>query len=86
MDKILTKEECYEKATLLELGNNPTGTRQEVVWKAMEIYAQQFGKEILENQFEAVTDYTFRQSVVSTSDIEEIFKRHGIDLEEEPKF
>lgn len=37
----MTKEEAYEKATMQELGGNPNGTRQDVVWRAMEIYSQQ---------------------------------------------
>lgn len=37
----MTKEEAYEKATMQELGGNPNGTRQDVVYRAMEIYAKQ---------------------------------------------
>lgn len=40
-DKFLSKEECYEKATMQELGGNPNGTRQDVIWRAMEMYANQ---------------------------------------------
>lgn len=34
----MTKEEAYEKATMIELGNNPNGTRQDVIYKAMDIW------------------------------------------------
>ncbi len=37
-----SKEDCYNEATLKSLGNNPQGTRQDVIYLAMEIYAQQF--------------------------------------------
>lgn len=37
----MTKEEAYEKATMISIGENPNGTRQDVVYKAMEIYTKQ---------------------------------------------
>ena len=33
------KEDCYNEATLKSLGNNPQGTRMDVVYLAMDIYA-----------------------------------------------
>ncbi len=37
-----TKQECYEEATLKSVGDNPQGTRMDVIYLAMEIYADQF--------------------------------------------
>ena len=34
------KEKAYEKATMQELGGNPFGTRQDVVWRSMDIFAK----------------------------------------------
>lgn len=42
----MTKEEAYQKATLQQLGNNPQGTRQDIIYAAMEIYADSFLKGI----------------------------------------
>jgi hypothetical protein len=39
------KRKCYEEATLKSLGNNPQGTRIDVVYLAMEIYASLKTKE-----------------------------------------
>jgi len=32
------KEDCYELATLKQLGNNPQGTRMDVVYMAMDLF------------------------------------------------
>ena len=40
-EKTKTKEQCYEEATLKSLGNDPQGTRMDVVYLAMDIYANQ---------------------------------------------
>lgn len=37
----MNKEQVYEKITMQELGGNPNGTRQEIVWKSMDEYAEQ---------------------------------------------
>ena len=37
-----TKEQAYELATQREIMTNPNGTRQDVIYKAMDIYAAQF--------------------------------------------
>ena len=42
------KNDCYELATLRELGNNPQGTRMDVVYKAMDIYADLKVKKAIE--------------------------------------
>ncbi len=47
----MTKEEAYELATMQELGGNPNGTRQDVVWRAMELYAKQEAIEFLQDFF-----------------------------------
>jgi len=51
----MTKEEAYEKATMQELGGNPNGTRQDVVWRAMDIYSRHqatcYGNFILKKNF-----------------------------------
>lgn len=36
----MTKEEAYEKATLQQIGNNPVGTRQDIIYAAMDIYSE----------------------------------------------
>lgn len=36
-----SKEEIYNTATLENIGNNPTGTRMDVVYAAMDRYAKQ---------------------------------------------
>ncbi len=47
----MTKEEAYELATMQELGGNPNGTRQDVVWRAMELFAEQEKKrEVNDNE------------------------------------
>ena len=43
----MTKEKAYEIATMQELGTNPTGTRQDVIYKAMDIYAEQTSIEFI---------------------------------------
>lgn len=35
----MTKEDVYEKITMQELGGNPNGTRQEIIWKSMDYFA-----------------------------------------------
>lgn len=42
----MTKEEAYEKATMISIGENPNGTRQDVVYKAMEIYTDEIRFEL----------------------------------------
>lgn len=42
MDKILTKEECYEKAVREETAKNKYVTLEKVIYAAMDIYASQF--------------------------------------------
>lgn len=37
----VSKNEAYEKATMQELGGNPTGTRQDVIYRAMDLYAKE---------------------------------------------
>lgn len=37
----MSKEDCYNEATRIELGNNPQGTRMDVIYRAMELYAAQ---------------------------------------------
>lgn len=39
-----TREECYNEATLKSLGTNPQGTRQDIIYLAMDIYADQFNE------------------------------------------
>lgn len=36
----MTKEEIYEETTLKNLGNNPQGTRMDIVYSAMDEYAK----------------------------------------------
>lgn len=38
---MVTKQEAYEKATLLNLAANPMGTRMDVIYLAMDGYAKQ---------------------------------------------
>ncbi len=58
----MTKEEAYNQATLEELSNS-TGTRQDVIYKAMEIFAKQesilFANWTQENFFEYNTSRTW---------------------------
>ncbi len=42
-----TKEEVYEDCTRQELGNNPTGTRMEVVYRAMDEYFKERATDFL---------------------------------------
>lgn len=42
----MTKEEAYEKATMQELGDNPNGTRQDVIYRAMDIYCESVRSEL----------------------------------------
>ena len=44
----MNKEEAYELATMRELGGNPNGTRQDVVWRAMDIYSKEMCIEYLD--------------------------------------
>lgn len=37
----MTREEIYEEVTLKNIGNNPQGTRMDVVYSAMDEYAKQ---------------------------------------------
>jgi 20S proteasome alpha/beta subunit len=37
----MTKGEAYEKATMIEIGENPNGTRQDVIYRAIGIYADE---------------------------------------------
>lgn len=37
----MTKEEIYQEATLKSLGNNSTGTRMDVIYLAMDQYAEE---------------------------------------------
>lgn len=57
--KQLSKEAVYEKVTMQELGGNPNGTRQEIVWKAMDEYALlisiAFVEWILRNDYQKYT-------------------------------
>ena len=48
----MTKIEAYERATLLEIGENPNGSRQDVVYKAMDIYGAVLAKEFASFMFE----------------------------------
>ena len=49
----MTKDQAYNQATLTELGNNPTGTRMLVVYRAMDEYSKRqcvdFAEWIAEN-------------------------------------
>lgn len=40
MELHTAKEEAYEKATMQELGGSPNGTRQDVIYRAMDIHAR----------------------------------------------
>lgn len=51
-----TKEECYDEATLKSLGNNPNGTRMDVVYLAMDIYHSQFTSEISEEEISKMAE------------------------------
>lgn len=51
-----SKEDCYNEATLKSLGNNPNGTRMDVVYLAIDIYAEEYHKDKIAGQQQAKTE------------------------------
>lgn len=62
-----TKEGVYNRCTLRNLGNNPNGTRMDIVFDAMDEYAKLFAievlKELTNTNFALISKHTIKDKI-----------------------
>lgn len=53
----MTKEQAYQQATMKSIGSDPNGTRQDVIYLAMDIYAEYHSALAFDAGLESAADF-----------------------------
>jgi hypothetical protein len=91
--KAMSKQEAYEQATLKNL-SDPTGTRQDIIYAAMEIYAEEKYKDYIKVKIEfcenipdeeqkylaSIDEGDYKGTIVTAESVAECFRQLGTSI------